>query len=76
MRVQTIIDTLLQEDPNSEVMIQWYTKDDVESNTNATYTDEHWNLAVRLFDKWEVGMDDLNVPNCLAEARERLAAAE
>jgi hypothetical protein len=76
MRVSDVIKALQDEDPNSEVMIQWFTKEHVESNTSATYADEHWNLAVRLFDKWDVGMDDFSVPTCLSEARERLAAAE
>ena len=76
MRIQTVIEALQQEDPNAEIMVQWFTKEDAESNTNATYTEDHWNLAVRLFEKWDVGMDDFNVVPCLAEARERLAAAQ
>ena len=76
MQIKTVIAALQQEDPNAEIMIQWFTKEDVESNTNAQYTEDHWNLAVRLFEKWDVGMDDFNVLPCLAEARERLAAAE
>jgi hypothetical protein len=76
MRVADIIQALQDEDPNSEVMIQWFTKEHVEGNTSTSYTDEHWNLAVRLFDKWDIGMDDFQVLPCLAEARERLAAAE
>jgi hypothetical protein len=76
MRVQTVIDALKDEDPNSEIMIQWFTKEDVESNTRAEYTEEQWNLAVRLFEKWDVSMDDFGVPTALAEAHERLAAAE
>lgn len=76
MQIKTVIAALQQEDPNAEIMIQWFTKEDVEANTNATYTEDHWNLAVRLFEKWDVGMDDFNVLPCLAEARERLAAAE
>ena len=76
MKIQTVIEALQQEDPNAEIMVQWFTKEDVESNTNAVYTEDHWNLAVRLFEKWDVGMDDFNVLPCLAEARERLAAAE
>lgn len=72
MKVSTVLAALQQEDPNSEIMIQWYTKSDVESNTRAEYTEVHWNLAVALFDKWDIGMDNLEVVPCLAEARERL----
>jgi len=74
MKVSTVLAALQQEDPNSEIMIQWFTKEDVESNTRAEYTEAHWNLSVALFDKWDTGMDDFNVSQCVAEARERLMA--
>ncbi|NCZ57861.1 MAG: hypothetical protein EBY75_06080 [Actinobacteria bacterium] len=72
MKVSTVLAALQQEDPNSEIMIQWYTKSDVEAHTRAEYTEAHWNLSVALFDKWDTGMDDYNVIHCVAEARERL----
>lgn len=72
MRVQTVIEALQQEDPNSEIMVQWFTKEDVESNNETKYTDEHWNLAVALFDKWETGQDDLGIADCLDEAAARM----
>lgn len=72
MKVSTVLAALQQEDPNSEIMIQWYTKSDIESLTSTEYAEVQWNLAVRLFDKWDTGMDDLGITDCLAEARERL----
>lgn len=74
MRVSTVLAALQQEDPDSEIMIQWFTKDDVESNTGNEYTNEHWDLAVSLFDKWDVGMDVFEIMTSLNEAQERLAA--
>ena len=72
MQAKTIIAALQELDPETEVMAQWFTKEDVESNTKKTYTDEHWDLAVRLFDKWETGMDDFGIPSCLDEAAARI----
>lgn len=74
MKVSTVIAALQQEDPNAEIMIQWFTKEDVESNTGNAYTEEHWDLAVALFDKWDTGMDVLEVLTSLNEAGERLAS--
>lgn len=75
MKVQSVLDALKDEDPNSEVMIQWFTKAHVEANTNEQYTTEHWEMAVRLFDKWGMGMDEFEVLPCLRDAKERLEVA-
>ena len=72
MKVSTVIKALQDEHPDSEIMIQWFTKDHVEFNTNEEYTPEHWEMAVALFDKWEFGMDEFDVLGCLSEAKERL----
>lgn len=74
MKVSTVIAALQQEDPDSEIMIQWFTKDHVEFNTNEQYTNEHWEMAVALFDKWDIGMDEFDVRGCLSDAQERLAS--
>lgn len=72
MQAKTIIAALQELDPEAEVMAQWFTKEDVEGNNKKTYSDEHWDLAVRLFDKWETGQDDLGVNSCIDEAEARL----
>jgi len=72
MKVSTVLAALQQEDPNSEIMIQWFTKEDVESNTGEEYTEEHWDLAVNLFEKWDVNMDVFDIMTSLNEAQERL----
>ena len=74
MKVSSILEVLKNEDPNSEIMIQLYTKQDVESLTGTQYAEVHWNLAVRLFDKWDTGIDELGVTDCLIEAKERLVS--
>lgn len=74
MKVSTVIAALQQEDPDSEIMIQWFTKSHVEFNTSEEYTNEHWEMAVALFDKWDIGMDEFDVRGCLSDAQERLGA--
>ena len=74
MKVSTVLAALQQEDPNSEIMIQWFTKEDVESNTGEEYTNEHWDAAVSLFDGWDTGMDVFEIITSLNEAGERLAS--
>lgn len=74
MKVQSVLDALKDEDPDSEIMIQWFTKEDVEENTGEEYTPEHWDLAVALFDKWDVSMDIFEVLSNLEEADERLSS--
>lgn len=74
MKVSTVLAALQQEDPNSEIMVQWFTKEDVESNTGEEYTTEHWDLAVKLFEKWDINMDVFDIITSLNEAGERLAS--
>lgn len=74
MKVSTVLEALQQEDPNSEIIIQWFTKEDVQSSTGNEYTNEHWDLAVSLFDKWDTGLDVWEIVTSLNEAQERLAA--
>lgn len=73
MQAKTIIAALQELDPETEVMAQWFTKEDVEADHEKTYTQEQWELAVRLFDKWPApGSDDFGARVCLEEAAERL----
>lgn len=74
MKVSTVLAALQEEDPNSEIMIQWFTKEDVELNTGNEYSNEHWDLAVALFEKWDINMGVLDIMTSLDEAQERLAA--
>jgi hypothetical protein len=74
MKVSTVLAALQQEDPNSEIMVQWFTKEDVESNTGEEYTNEHWDVAVSMFDSWDTGMDVFEIVTSLNEAGERLAS--
>jgi hypothetical protein len=73
MQVQTVIKALQELDPKQQIMIQWFEKEHVELNTNTTYTDEHWDMAVSLFDKWDTAdMEELGIQSCIDEAANRL----
>jgi hypothetical protein len=72
MQVKTVIEALQQLDPQEEIMIQWFEKNHVEANNETEYTEEHWNMAVYLFDKWDTGEDDFGIKECLDEAAARL----
>jgi hypothetical protein len=73
MEVKKVIEALSALDPNQEVMIQWFEKEHVEQNHDVKLTDEHWNMAVALFDKWDApGSDDFGIQECIDEAAERL----
>lgn len=64
----------LQEDykPDEEIMIQWFAKEHLEFGEEINQ--ELWDLAVRLFEKYEMSPDDFGIPTCLLEAQERLEA--
>jgi hypothetical protein len=73
MEVKKVIEALSALDPNQEVMIQWFEKEHVEQNHDVKLTDEHWNMAVALFDKWDQpSSDDFGIQECIDEAAERL----
>lgn len=74
MKVSSVLAALQEEDPNSEIMIQWFTKEHVESNTGQEYTNEHWDLAVSFFDNWDVDMDVFDVITSLKQAEEALVS--
>lgn len=75
MRVQDAIKALQDYNPEEEIMIQWFAKEHIDGNHNTTYDETHWNLAVRLFEKYDVGEDDFGVRTALTEAKERLQAS-
>jgi len=70
--VADTIKSLMELDPNEEIMIQWFTKE------HAEYMDEEipkeqWEMAVRLFDKNPPGAEEFGLQYCIDEAGERLA---
>jgi len=70
MNVSRAIQLLSDEDPDSDLMIQWFTKEDVEGNLNKEIPDAHWEMAVNVFDNGEVSMDQFEVVHCLNMASE------
>jgi hypothetical protein len=75
MEVQRVIEALQALDPEQQIMIQWFEKEHAEQNHDVKLTDEHWSMAVALFDKWDApGSDDFGIKECIDEAAERLGA--
>jgi hypothetical protein len=72
MKVSRAIALLSEENPDSEVMVQWFTKEHVEANMQIEITDSHWEGAVSSFDEGDVSMDDFQVQWCLDDAAEKL----
>jgi hypothetical protein len=70
MKVSKAIEYLSEEDPDSEIMIQWFTKEHVEGNLNKEISPIHWDKAVGVFDEGDVSMDDFQVVWCLNDAGE------
>lgn len=70
MKVSRAIQLLSDEDPDSDLMIQWFTKEHVEGNLNKEIPDAHWEMAVNVFDNGEVSMEEFEVVHCLNRASE------
>ena len=74
-RVADVIKSLMELDPNEEIMIQWFTKEHAEyMDEDNPYSKEVWEEAVRLFDKDAPGAEEFGLQHCLDEAERRLAS--
>lgn len=74
MKVKDAIQLLQAEDLEADVMIQWYTKEDIEAFRGESLSPNEWSMATQLFDKWSSDNDYADVITCLEEARIRLTA--
>ena len=73
MKVSYLIKHLQDEyKPDQEIMVQWYAKEHVEANNGEEINEELWNLAVRLWEKYEITQDEFGVDTSLADAKERM----
>jgi hypothetical protein len=72
MKIKNIIEALQSEDPESHIMIQWYTREHTEGNLNEFISVEVWNEAVRLTDKWGIDFDE-TVVEAVNVARDRIS---
>ena len=72
MKIKNIIEALQSEDPESHIMIQWYTREHTEGNLNEFISVEVWNEAVRLTDKWGIDFDE-TVGEAVNVARDRIS---
>lgn len=75
MRAQDAVKYLSELNPDEEVMIEWFGKEDVESHLQHNIPEEQWNLAVRLFEKSSGDQDNFEIQQFLGMAKERLEAA-
>ena len=72
MKIKNIIEALQSEDPESHIMIQWYTREHTEGNLNEFISVDVWNEAVRLTDKWGIDFDE-TVVEAVNVARDRIS---
>ena len=65
--------------PDEEIMVQWYAKEHIESFESEQFgneiSEELWDFAVHLFEKYELSAEEFGVFTCLQEAQERLEAS-
>ena len=72
--VADTIKSLMELDPNEEIMIQWFTKEHAEyMDEENPIPKEQWEMAVRLFDKNPPGAEEFGLQYCIDEAERRLA---
>jgi hypothetical protein len=76
MKVSQAIALLSEEDPDAQIMIQWFTKEHVEGNLNVQLTDFHWEAGVSSFDESSVSMDAFEVEWCLDDAENNMVDSE
>jgi len=74
MKIKHIIEALQTEDPESHIMIQWYTREHTEQNMGDPISEEVWNEAVHLTDKWGIDFNE-TVWEAVLAARQRVEAA-
>jgi len=77
MKVSYLIKHLQDEyQPDQEIMVQWFAKEHVEANNGETIDEDLWDLAVRLWEKYEITQDEFGVDTSLADAKERMAVRQ
>ena len=75
MRVATAISLLQELDPEAQIAAQWYDQDDMTPagvEGEITMTDEVWELAIAIFNKYEFPDMMYALEQAIDEARERL----
>ena len=76
MRVEDAIKALQDCNPEEEIMIEWFTRKDVEDHLMEPVREEKWDLAVGLLQKTSGDQDNFEIQHFLKMAEERLEAAE
>ena len=76
MKVSTAIALLQELPPDATICAQWYDKDDMSVmgvDGEEVLTDEEWELANAIIDKWEMSDMYTCLEQAIDEAKERLA---
>lgn len=76
MKVSFAISLLQELDPDAEIACQWYDQDDMTPaglDDEVTMTDEIWELAIAIFNKYEFPDMMYALEQAIDEAKERLA---
>ena len=76
MRVSFAISLLQELDPESEIACQWYDQDDMTPagvEGEITMTDDVWELAIAIFNKYEFPYMMYALEQAIEEAKQRLA---
>jgi hypothetical protein len=69
MKVRYVIDALKDMNPDDELAIQWYTKDDVELNLQKKIAPESWEFVCDYACE-EPSMSDFSIPYLLEKAED------
>ena len=76
MRVATAISLLQELNPEAQIACQWYDQDDMTpagAEGEVVMTDEIWELAIAIFNKYEFPDMHYAVEQAIDEAKQRLA---
>ncbi len=75
MKVSDAIEILQQEDQDSEIMIEWFTKQDVESHIERQIDTAEWDLASHLYNKYGITEEVIyDIVALINVAKERIEA--
>jgi hypothetical protein len=71
MKIKTLIERLQEEDPESEIIVQWYLKRYAEANLDESISVEVWKEAVMLAEHWGIDFEE-HVAEAVREAQRRI----
>lgn len=72
MKVKNVIEIMKDMNPNDDLAIQWFTKEDAEINLSKKIAPESWEFVCEYAGD-EPSMDDFSIPRLLEKAEEESA---